>query len=943
MDDKDNDIENIETDLAKLDEMEKTFHQVVQDLISDHSFDRFRKEYEKLHSELINSHENNRKLMEQCKNLNNSILANANKISSVLTLSQNDQRTIAGLRHEFEKAWKMVEIAQEKEQKSKDTIESLKVEITNLSKLAEQGSATSMSQQQSLQEISDQITALKKEVPVQQAQIDSLSKQIEEESKITQEFRNRIEKLTVEDKELSQNLEQAKTQNSALSSEIKQVLVDLNTVKNAILENQEKVEKINGSINNQINKNKETNDYYFDQRRNLKSADDDLVATANLTKTVTKTLEEKKKQGEKIKALIEKNEKKFEKLNFTCEGLKVRLKALMNDWEDLNYEKDDLKDYSKELESERQKNRSLITQHNDDKLKLINQYNMKKNDNQTLQLKNGQIISENRELRQKTENEKQVSKMRETEATLVNNSILALKEEQHEGRVKISRLDKETMLYEDRAIAAKNGHTQIRDEIKVREANIDKNNIRISELTEGIKKQGNLIDSIQNERDIASRACQDAYKENFALLETNDILAKQIKAFKEDIREKDKLCVETHYRQKQVANDVEVLEKKVAGMRAQLKEMDLKATELKNMMTRSLFLLSSSDIETNKQRLHLNQIKASGEVMQKMTVRHVTERENLLEKCKLIASQINRNKTLYIQQINNIELLKEQLLFEVDITKRLQNQNRHGRALKLEMIHLQKTIVEVMGHSKALEEEIERPRNVHRWRFLESTNPESAQLIRMNIALRDRLMVLMSRLDGLLVTKKKLAEKAKVEEKHLQNSYGGRYDEEYSYYTELLKEKKRMLSQMQQQATIQNGNVSITREQLNNVRAMVREEKTELYESKKMVEQIRAKTSYGRQRNQIKRPAPQNHETKFVGGGFAVGGIATPQSVKRPITRHQAYPQRTIAPNLISPQSITPRKGKSALQVKKTPAGWNPKRQPISPFLPIAANDYEEF
>ena len=77
-------------------------------------------------------------------------------------------------------------------------------------------------------------------------------------------------------------------------------------------------------------------------------------------------------------------------------------------------------------------------------------------------------------------------------------------------------------------------------------------------------------------------------------------------------------------------------------------------------------------------------------------------------------------------------------------------------------------------------------------------------------------------------------------------------------------------------------------------------------------------------------------ETKYVGGGFAVGGIQQPQQMKpqlRPQTRQQAL----HGPNLILPQNATPRKNRSNLAVtKQMPRGWNPNRQPISPFLPTA-------
>ena len=119
-------------------EMERNFEQVVSELVNDRSLDRFREEYEKLHDALTQSHEHNRVLLEKCRHLNSDIVTNSNKISTVLSMSQNDQRTIANLRREFEKAWKMVETAQDRESKSHDVITALREEIQNLTNLVSQ-------------------------------------------------------------------------------------------------------------------------------------------------------------------------------------------------------------------------------------------------------------------------------------------------------------------------------------------------------------------------------------------------------------------------------------------------------------------------------------------------------------------------------------------------------------------------------------------------------------------------------------------------------------------------------------------------------------------------------------------------------------------------------------------------------------------------------------
>ena len=107
--------------------------------MGDKSLERFRIEYEKLHKALKKSHESEKRLMQKCRELNSEIVANAAKVTSALKLSQDDKSTITSLKQEIEKLWKMVDTSHEKESKARDTINSLKVEISNLTALVEQG------------------------------------------------------------------------------------------------------------------------------------------------------------------------------------------------------------------------------------------------------------------------------------------------------------------------------------------------------------------------------------------------------------------------------------------------------------------------------------------------------------------------------------------------------------------------------------------------------------------------------------------------------------------------------------------------------------------------------------------------------------------------------------------------------------------------------------
>ena len=121
--------------------------------MGDRSLEKFKTEYEKLHKALIKSHESEKRLMQKCRELNAELVANSAKVQTALKLGQEDQNTIASLRKELEKAWKISDSSIEKEQSAKEAIQSLKQEIANLTKLVEQGAGLTQGQEQNVNEL----------------------------------------------------------------------------------------------------------------------------------------------------------------------------------------------------------------------------------------------------------------------------------------------------------------------------------------------------------------------------------------------------------------------------------------------------------------------------------------------------------------------------------------------------------------------------------------------------------------------------------------------------------------------------------------------------------------------------------------------------------------------------------------------------------------------
>ena len=184
------DFENdLQSSVSAFEALERDFQEVLQELMGDNSLEKFRLEYEKLHRALKKSHDQEKRLVKKCRELNAEIVNNQAKIKTALRLSQEDQQTITHLQKEMEKTWKLVSMSQEKETRAKETIQHLKDEMTNLSKLVERGAGISISQENVVKELKLAKEELQRQVDEQAESLTMLESQLLAQHKVQEDLR----------------------------------------------------------------------------------------------------------------------------------------------------------------------------------------------------------------------------------------------------------------------------------------------------------------------------------------------------------------------------------------------------------------------------------------------------------------------------------------------------------------------------------------------------------------------------------------------------------------------------------------------------------------------------------------------------------------------------------------------------------------------------------
>lgn len=149
---------------AQYEALERDFKDVLQSMVGERSMQRFQAEYEKLYRALKTSYESEKRLVKRCKELNETIIGNASRVKAAMKLTQEDASAISILQREVDRAWKLVEVAKEKEERARRIIQDLRAEIGCLNKVVEEGTGLSWSQDNNVQMLHQEKKDLKSQL-----------------------------------------------------------------------------------------------------------------------------------------------------------------------------------------------------------------------------------------------------------------------------------------------------------------------------------------------------------------------------------------------------------------------------------------------------------------------------------------------------------------------------------------------------------------------------------------------------------------------------------------------------------------------------------------------------------------------------------------------------------------------------------------------------------
>jgi hypothetical protein len=377
--------------------------------------------------------------------------------------------------------------------------------------------------------------------------------------------------------------------------------------------------------------------------------------------------------------------------------------------------------------------------------------------------------------------------------------------------------------------------------------------------------------------------------------------------------------VNAHLRRKKVDARHQTLKWELVVWRNKVKGLIQDQCAVENTLMRARYLFDTAEKDMLQILRSNDRFDSNFWVLERTIHKRNFQSVVLKEKCRILRSQITAEAATYVLKAKRVDGLLAQLNHEVSILQTLQKRVNHADALKLERIRLDKSLLEARGRVKALEEELETPMHIHRWRFLESTNPEAMQMLKMAQILRAKLMVKVATRERIHANANALQAKLSLLSRRVRDITIAEHEESVHFFEQMLKQKIQQFNDLIEQVAQQKEVVLTSKRNVEAARSELRNSKGDFYLRKKQSDELKAHTWDSRVGGE--QPLLLSGQ-RFIGGGFAVSASADLTVIKHP--RPRATTSQIVIPKVTPTATLLPK-------------AWNPARPPLNTMLPTVS------
>ena len=868
--------EDLEKEILQI---EQDFQNVIGEMTDISNIRQFTDIYRQLHTLLMDSHNKNNQLTSTAQLLNSQIISNATKVSSLLKMSEDDHKCIEQYRDEFDKAWKLVTTAQEKEMKSKEICENLKQQVDKLSSLVHE------------QSVSD---AHYDEVRVDLANYQDEKARNEQELHVLSE---EIEKGQISTRRLQESFQTSQTESTALEESVALETEELDKLTTAKTEYYNQIEKIKNetdSMNNETSaldeKIKSTKNSIERLTLQKNTLFNDLNDTKTQQNAYAMLLKERQEQMEVVKTnqasimtriynvqseldskdrYIEREKKRIDALNDVIQGNQKELdetKSLRSYFqEQIKQVERDRKEYSK----------ALIAYSRDAGIMDSNvKANKRENDAQSRALQ-----------AQKTKlNQEKVATVEARNIKqLASRTIDSEKKGIEDLNLVAHQLDLEAKNYMKQLNEAQINTIRYRDNLKLTRNQIDENNKQYKLSEDKIKVSQKLIDQQRKERDEYAGKIAVVEKDNESIMVEINALREQLDKLKITAQNKAKDCIVEHFNNRSLEKQNNTLKEMVEITQKMTDEAISTIVKYKSEATKLNLIIQESEKDISHAQTELKAITEVIHMLRSQLSKRNMDVQEVKDRASSLYYELDRRYSKYGEQTKMLDELDMEMARVMEKYKRLKSRTHSYPSLVAEKIALETSFLRERELCNHLELEFSRPLNVHRWTIMEQMNPEQFKQIQMIQYLKGKLEEVERQKIKLDAKKNKILMEINKTETRVQNMRFTKDTEAYLVMKDAVHQKDLEMEQTQKEIEAAKLEMEQLKEKVMDLRLRVKETKVKSTNLK------RANLNMAHPQVPMLPINQKPFEMTRLGGGFSLASPRPNTARAEPLNTQQIY------------------------------------------------------
>lgn len=347
------------------------------------------------------------------------------------------------------------------------------------------------------------------------------------------------------------------------------------------------------------------------------------------------------------------------------------------------------------------------------------------------------------------------------------------------------------------------------EECKLQELQVKELQKKISEDTSKLKQKQNLYEVVRSDRNLYSKQLVDLQNDINTLKTTFRQMNHTIEQQEDDISARDSQIVKEHFLHHSVEKERELLKNQLIKSRKQvLSSKDIVDNQQVEIVKLSR-IIAESDQERNRQRNELSSVLAERNLLTSQVVKRNSELELVYSKIKVQRNNLRMGEIQYDKLMKSIYAWYTQIVTLVKSKNDVVDNMRDFDEVKRKNFKLQKELRVLKVKCRALHDELDLPINIHRWRILESSDPNRYELI---CRIQDLQKQLIAKSDAVVEREASIVqvEKTYAELKSvISRQPGPEVEEQILVYQQTLKDKFKQLKAMDEELGMYRQQVSI--------------------------------------------------------------------------------------------------------------------------------------